>query len=64
MVVDESFKQDLRSVLMSEKNGVNILRLNLDYRDLVGKNIDFDRRLYADLESFICTLTDTCYISK
>lgn len=59
---DQSLRKDLRSVLMSEKDGIEITRLNSEFNDLIGKNIQFDRNRYPTLESFLMTLTDTCRI--
>lgn len=60
----DQFKKDLRSVLISEKGGIHISRVNAEYRDLVGENIKYNYRNYPNLESYLLTLTDTCRIRR
>lgn len=59
----ENFKSDLRGVLIGEKYGIDIKRLYAEFRDL-GVDLDYDRRLYSSLESFLSTLTDTCRLKR
>ena len=60
----ESLKSDLRSVLLTEKNGILISRLDREYRDVMGDSIRYDRKQHRSLESFLLTLPDTVRIAK
>lgn len=60
----ESLKSDIRSVLLTEKNGVSISRLDREFMDVMGCRIEYDRRQYGSLEAFLLTLPDTVRITK
>ena len=60
----ESLKKDLRSVLLTEKNGIAINRLDREYRDVTGSGIEFNRSEHRNLQSFLETIPDTVRIVK
>ena len=60
----ERFKTDLRSVLLQAKSGIPMHRLNSEYRDLMGSNIQYDRRLYQTLDSYLLTMPDTVKLRR
>lgn len=60
----ESLKTDLRSVLLTEKNGIDIHRLDREYRDVTGGSISYNRAQYRSLEAFLLTIPDTVRIQK
>lgn len=60
----ESMKSDLRSLLLTEKNGILIGRLDHVYQEVMGEGIDYDRKKYRTLESYLSTLSDTVRITK
>ena len=60
----ENLKKDLRSVLLTEKNGIHIGRLDREYRDMIGCGIAFNRSQFPTLESFLMSIPDTVSITK
>ena len=58
----ELFKQDLRSVLIADKEGIPIQKLNQEYSALTGQHIEYDQQLYPTLRDFLLTLPDACKI--
>lgn len=58
------FKKDLRSVLIADQQGIPIQRLNKEFRDLTGENIEWDQKVYATLKDFLLTIPDACIIKE
>lgn len=62
----ESFKHDLRGVLIAEKEGIKINYLAKEFRDLTGEEIEekYDHNLYSNLKEFLQSIPDTCIIKQ
>lgn len=60
----DSFRKDLRGVLIADKNGIPLNRLNREYKDLTGENISWDRARFPTLSHFLLSLTDVCEVQK
>ena len=60
----ESFKSDLRSVLLANKRGAQLNELPRLYQALTGKRIYYNRDRFDSLESFLKSMPDTCQLSR
>ena len=60
----DSFRKDLRGVLIADKNGIPIHRLNREYKDLTGEDIKWDYKQYHSLHDFLLSLSDACEIRE
>ena len=60
----DSFKKDLRGVLIAEKNGIPIDNLNREYKELTGEDITWDLNQFSSLYQFLLSLDDTCLIKE
>lgn len=62
----ESFKKDLRSVLIANQHGVPMSQLNQRFFELTETRIQFDREKFSTLESFLGSpdLTDTVQLKR
>ena len=49
----ENLKTDLRSLLLTEKSGISIKRLDQEYREVTGGGIEYDRKKHRSLETFL-----------
>lgn len=59
----DSFRKDLRGVLIADKNGIPLHRLNREYKDLTGEDIQWDSR-FRTLRHFLESLTDVCEVQE
>ena len=62
-VVLEQTKKNLRSVLLSEKYGVLLDRLEREYYDLLGQTIPITQLGFHNVESFLRSIPDVCSIT-
>lgn len=60
----DSFRKDLRGVLIADTNGIPISRLNYEYKDLTGEDIKWDRSEFPTLMHFLRSLTDVCEVRE
>lgn len=50
-------------MLIADKNGIPLHRLNREYKDLTGEDIQWDSR-FRTLRHFLESLTDVCEVQE
>jgi len=58
----EKVKRNLRPTLISQKGGVSLERLNMDYSELMGEGIPFRQLQFQSMETFLRSIPDICTV--